>query len=147
MKPVKHSVAVVVPGPERGPRPTALLVRRPPDDEELPNEWGLPAASLAEGEGWESAVRRIGTEKLGVELDPIVELREGTLTREDYLLHMKLFEARITNGEPSVPQERGDVTQYTDWKWGTADELVPAARQGSLCCRLYLREQGRGWTG
>ena len=32
----------------------------------------------------------------------------------------------------------GDVTQYTDWKWGGSEDLVPAAEKGSLCSRLYI---------
>ena len=43
-----------------------LLVRRPDDDEDLPGAWGLPAATLAEGESEEDAVRRAGRDNLGV---------------------------------------------------------------------------------
>lgn len=146
MKPVKHSVSVAVWRPGREPEPRVFLVRRPPDDTDLPNAWGLPAASRRPDEDWVDAAQRIGREKLGVELAVGAELREGTLERRDYLLHMKLYEARLVGGEPRVPQRVEGVTQYTDWKWGVARDLLPAARHGSLCCRLYLRELGRGWT-
>jgi 8-oxo-dGTP pyrophosphatase MutT (NUDIX family) len=113
-----------------------LLVRRPDDDESLPGVWGLPAASLFEGESEEEAVRRAGREKLGVEVDSLqVVGREGTMTD---------WEVRIVAGRPSVPQyARG--TQYTELRWGDPSELVPAARQGSLCSRALLRARGVGW--
>ena len=39
-----------------------VVVLRPPDDDELPNVWGLPAASLRANESWEDVVRRAGRE-------------------------------------------------------------------------------------
>lgn len=145
MKSVSRSVAVVIRGDERGPGGRVLSVRRPPDDPDLPDIWGLPAASLREGEGWDAAVERIGRDKLGVELEVAAELREGTLQRAADLLHMKLYEARIVEGEPEVPQPCRGVTQYVEWRWADPRELAVGARRGSLCCRLYLRELGRGW--
>ena len=55
-----------------------LLVRRPDDDDDLPGVWGLPAASLAEGESEEDAVRRAGREKLGVEVRAAASRSEPT---------------------------------------------------------------------
>lgn len=118
-----------------GPR-GLLLVRRPDDDEDLPGLWGLPAASLAEGETEEDAVRRTGREKLGVELEPLRPLgSDGPMTD---------WQARIVSGEPSVPQP-GPHTQYTRLRWGGPLDLVPAAREGSLCSRVLLRARGLDW--
>ncbi len=115
-----------------------LAVQRPPDDEDLPGAWGLPAGSLRPGEDWAETVRRAGREKLGVELEVGDELRRGTLERAAYTLEMRLLGARIVAGEPAVPQFDAAVTQYSAWKWARADELQPAAARGSLCSRLYL---------
>ncbi len=113
-----------------------LLVRRPDDDESLPGVWGLPAASLAEGESEEDAVRRAGREKLGVEVVPLRPIgTDGAMTD---------WEARIAAGRPSVPQP-GSNTQYTELRWGEPLELVPAAREGSLCSRVLLRARGLDW--
>lgn len=113
-----------------------LLVRRPDDDEDLPGVWGLPAVSLAAGESEEDAVRRAGRDKLGVELEPVKPAgSEGTMTD---------WEARILSGRPEVPQP-GPHTQYTDLRFGEPSELVPAAREGSLCCRALLRARGLDW--
>jgi ADP-ribose pyrophosphatase YjhB (NUDIX family) len=115
-----------------------LVVQRPGDDEDLPNAWGLPAASLRAGEAWEDAIVRAGRQKLGIELAVGRELRRGSLERKSYTLEMRLFEAVIVAGVPSVPQADRAVTQYQEWTWGTRQDLEPAAAQGSLCCRLYL---------
>jgi ADP-ribose pyrophosphatase YjhB (NUDIX family) len=113
-----------------------LLVRRPDDDESLPGVWGLPAASLAERESEEDAVRRAGREKLGVEVEPLeVVGRDGAMTD---------WAVRIASGEPAVPQE-GRGTQYTALRWGDVRDLVPAAREGSLCSRALLRARGVDW--
>jgi ADP-ribose pyrophosphatase YjhB (NUDIX family) len=115
-----------------------LIVQRPADDEDLPNMWGLPAASLRAGESWHDAVARAGRDKLGVELKVGHEVKRGTLERKQYTLEMRLYEAEIVTGRPIVPQPNDTVTQYQNWTWGTAEDLLPAAERGSLCCRLFL---------
>lgn len=113
-----------------------LLVRRPDDDADLPGVWGLPAASLFEGESEEDAVRRAAREKLGIDVQPLCPVgSEGTMTD---------WSAEIVVGRPSVPQN-GPNTQYTELRWGGARDLVPAARQGSLCSRALLRARGLDW--
>lgn len=141
MKPVRHAVSVLV---RRGPE-GLLAVRRPPDDDELPGVWGLPAASLREGEDPEDAVARVGRDKLGVELASARPLREGETEREGYRLRMRLYEADVREGEPSVPQPVEGVTQYVDWEWAPPGRLREAAGKGSLCSRLcleWLEERG-----
>lgn len=132
---IKNSVAFVIYDKDRR---RLLIVKRPPEDDKLPNVWGLPAGSLKNGETYEDAVIRAGKEKLGVELRIVRQIAEGDSDRDDYTLHMKEYEAEIVNGEPNVPRSIAGVTQYVRWKWGEATELIEAARKGSLCCRLYL---------
>jgi hypothetical protein len=131
LKSPKRSVSLVIEGPDG-----LLLVRRPEGDDSLPGVWGLPAASLAEGESEEDAVRRAGRDKLGVEVAPLQPL--GSEDR------MTDWEARIVTGTPSVPQD-GPNTQYSELRWGEPSELVPAARDGSLCSRVLLRARGLHW--
>ncbi|MGH2763538.1 MAG: NUDIX domain-containing protein [Thermoleophilaceae bacterium] len=139
MKPLKRSVALVIEGPEG-----VLLVRRPEDDESLPGLWGLPAASLVEGEADEEAVRRAGREKLGVEVRPLRPLGEERGERPGYRIAMRDWAVEIAAGEPRVPQP-GAGTQYESWRWGAPSELAQAARAGSLCARVLLRERHLGW--
>ena len=136
MKPLKHSVSLVIDGPGG-----LLLVRRPEGDESLPGEWGLPAATLRPGEREEDAVRRAGRDKLGVEVRPLRVLGEASGQRPAYRILMRDWAVEIVAGEPEVPQA-GDGTQYESWRWGEPADLVPAARHGSLCARLLLRERG-----
>lgn len=142
-----ESVAVVVPAPGR--TATALdrflAVRRPEGDEDLPGAWGLPATTLRCGESPQEAVLRVGREKLGVELEVIRELERGALDRPAGRLSMRLFEARIEEGMPEVPQEAGEGTQYVRWRWSGPGRLRPSARRGSLCSRLHLRHLGERW--
>jgi 8-oxo-dGTP diphosphatase len=135
--PVKRSVSLAI--HDDGGR--VLLVQRPPDDEDLPLAWGLPAASLQGDESWEDAVRRAARDKLGLDVRIGDVLAAGHLDRPAYRLEMRLYEATITSGEPVVAQATPRVTRYVDWQWGTATALTPAALQGSLCSRLYL-----GWS-
>jgi hypothetical protein len=54
------------------------------------------------------------------------------------------FGAEVVSGEPSVPQP-GPNTQYAELRWGEPADLVPAAREGSLCSRVLLRTRGLEW--
>ena len=138
-RPVKESVAVVIRHPQQD---AVLTVLRPESDEDLPNVWGLPAGTLRPGESWEDAVKRIGIEKLGVQLGVGAELERGHTERRNYRLAMRLYEASIEKGHPFVPQPDDAYTQYVQWKWGNAQDLQPAAQRGSLCSKLYLRASG-----
>ena len=139
MKPLKHSVSLVIEGPAG-----LLLVRRPEEDESLPGEWGLPAATLRPGEREEDAVRRAGRDKLGVEVRPLRALGEASGERPGYRILMRDWEAEIVAGEPAVPQP-GEGTQYESLRWGEVEDLVPAAQLGSLCAGVMLHAR-RGQT-
>jgi ADP-ribose pyrophosphatase YjhB (NUDIX family) len=138
VKPLKRSVSLVIEGP-RG----VLLVRRPVGDESLPGLWGLPAVSLTEGESEEEGILRAGLQKLGVEVRALRPLGEEEDERASYRIAMRDWEAEIVSGEPAVPQP-GPGTQYEEWRWGDPSELTTAARGGSLCARVLLRERGLG---
>lgn len=135
---IKRSVALAIFGPRDGRPGELLVVRRPPDDEELPDLWGLPAGSLRPDETWSDAVRRAGREKLGVRVRPRRILRSGKAERPGYRLRMRLYEAEVLGGEPRVPQPVEGVTQYVAWRWAPVARLRPAAARGSLCARLCL---------
>lgn len=139
-KPTKHAVSFIIYNNDRS---QFVAVKRPSNDEDLPDVWGLPAGSVKEGETSEEAVIRAGREKLGVELRPVRVIGEGKTERNSYILHMKDYEVEILQGEPRVPQPVEDITQYQDWKWATCDDLIEAAEKGSLCSRIYLHNEAR----
>ena len=138
----KRAVAAAV----RGEDGLVLAVRRPDEPgEELPGVWGLPAVTLREGESPEDGVRRLGREKLGVDLTPLESLAEGEQRRpsrlagKDYTLHMTVYAASMT-GEPRLPPRADDntATLYEAIDWLESSTLQPAAAAGSLCCELFL---------
>jgi ADP-ribose pyrophosphatase YjhB (NUDIX family) len=148
MKPVKHSVAVVVrrpaPGGASGLR-EFLVVRRPDDpDDPLAGLWGLPAVTLREGEDERAAVLRAGRVKLGVRLAAGPRIGEKTADRGGYLLRLADYEAVLEAGEPAVPQPDDTMTQYAACRF-TADPavLAAAAARGSLCAQVFLEQNGR----
>ena len=108
--------------------------------EELPGVWGLPATTLRDGESLEDGVRRLGRDKLGVELTPQRALAEGKQQRADYALHMTVYEASIS-GEPSL-QRAPSGTSYDALDWLPAASFADAAARGSLCCELFLASGG-----
>lgn len=140
MKRTENAVSYVI---YNGDGTRILSVKRPGNDD-LPNVWGLPAGTVREGENPEQAVVRSGREKLGVKLEVKGMLNEGEIERETYILHMRLYEAEIGEGEPKVPQASGG-TQYVEWKWAEPGELKEAASKGSLCSRLLLEKKGIRW--
>jgi ADP-ribose pyrophosphatase YjhB (NUDIX family) len=144
MKPVRCSVAAVLRNPENARE--FLAVRRPPDDDRLPNVWGLPAVTLAPGELPEAGLRRIGREKLGAEIEPTRFVGIKSMDRGDYELILMDIEAGVVSGAPSVLLAETTATRYVDQRW-TDDLLVlrEAARRGSLCSQLLLEASGIGY--
>ena len=130
-----------------------VIVQRPASDPDLPNVWGLPAglhqpapSSNAEHMNtreWEHSVQESGRKKLGVASLRVVKQlgREARLAREQYDLVMRQFICRLDPSAPAIacPQrDFPDVTQYQQWRYGSAEEITEAALKGSLCCQMYL---------
>ena len=136
MKPVKHSVAVVV----RDPGGTFLVVKRPDDPEDpLAGMWGLPAITLRGGEDERDAVVRAGRVKLGVELTVGSRLGVKTAERDGYVLTLADYSATVAAGSVSVPQPDTSMTQYTEARFaGDPGILGEAAGKGSLCAQIFL---------
>lgn len=135
-KRVRCSVAAVV----RREDGSFLAVRRPPDDRELPDVWGLPAVTLGAGELPEQGLRRIGTEKLGAQIQPTRFLGIKSADRGDHELILMDIEAQLV-GEtvPDVARATTSGTRYVEQLWTCDTELLrPAAAQGSLCSQILL---------
>ena len=105
----------------------------------------MPAATVGESETPEQAVRRLGSQKLGMTLAIVAEIARGKQDRAEGELSMVLFETRAVEAEPKLGRgdEADGVTYYTDWKWAEAEVFEPTAAAGSLCCRLFLEAAGQ----
>jgi ADP-ribose pyrophosphatase YjhB (NUDIX family) len=120
--PAKHSIALVIRKDRK-----ILAVRRPDDDDELPGVWGLPAGSFRVSETTQDLVRRIGHDKLGVELAAVRKLASGTQDRKLYRLVMDLWEV-----------EMKETPTRSEWQWTDVETFRPGMERGSLCCALAL---------
>lgn len=141
MKTTKESVAIVITN-EKG---EFLTVRRAGDDT-FPGQWGLPAASLRSGETNEDTAKRAAKDKLGVNVEVLDVIGDMTVDKGDYFAHLTEYHARIIEGKPVLKARDQSVSQYESCKYSSDPAiLVPAAQQGSLCSRIYLKEQGINW--
>jgi hypothetical protein len=138
MKPVKHSVAVVV----RDTGGAFLVVKRPDDPEDpLAGLWGLPAVTLAGGEDETAGVARVGLVKLGVTLAAGALIGVRSADRGGYLLTLADYEATVAAGTVRVPQPDTSLTQYTEHQFARDPAILrPAADKGSLCAQIFLAE-------
>jgi 8-oxo-dGTP diphosphatase len=130
-----RSVAIVI----KDDAGRLLVVKRDDNDKDLPGVWGLPAATIRNGESPEQAAIRAARDKLGV------TVRIGRFAGEDTIGNRDLreYEAEIVDGTPSVPQHDPSVSQYADLQYtGDPRVLLEAAGKGSLCSRIYLRNAG-----
>lgn len=138
----KHSIAVAV-HDERG---RLLVVKRSDDDDSLPGVWGLPAATPYEGESAAATVSRIGRQKLGVGLRLGEPIGDDRAIRPGHVLRLDEYTADVIDGRPTAPQPDSSVSQYDACKYVEDPAILrDAARQGSLCSRIYLRFAGLTW--
>lgn len=123
-----------------------MAVKRPADDDNLPNVWGLPAVSVKDGELPEDAVRRVGIEKLATEIKPVSYIGVMRADRGDYELILMDIKAELVGKEPSVHDAATAGTKYTDQQWTSDYSLFKeAATKGSLCSRVFLASEGLSW--
>src|SRR5690606_35487124 len=118
------------------------------DDDRLPNIWGFPAVTLAEGETPEAGLRRVGMDKLACVIEPERLIGVSTADRGDYQLLLMDFEARLVSGRPDVMGAEGTGTRYVGHQWTDRLELLdPGAAEGSRCCQIFLDASRQGLVG
>lgn len=121
------------------------ILRANDPEDRLAGLWGLPAVSLRGVENDHDAILRIGKQKLGTILTPIMLLGEKTAMVSEVLeLTLRLWEASFENPPDFNQRDLTDktVSQYVTWAWKSPDELIPAARKKSLCTQLLLENRG-----
>lgn len=145
MKPTRFAIAAVLRNPEN--KSEVLAVLRPPNDDSLPNVWGLPAVVVKEGELPEEAVKRLGTEKLATEIQATSYVGIKRIEREEFELILMDIEVELIGTLPSVVSATTSGTKYVDQQW-VSDYAIfkEAATKGSLCTRIFLESQGINWN-
>lgn len=143
MKPFKEAVSLVIIDKDNN----FLAVKRPDNpNDDIAGVWGLPAVVLQEGESHEEAAKRIGRQKLGIEIEVGDKIGDSTHDRKTYVLHLTDYKAKILQGIPKAPQNDNSVTQYTECKFLNDPQLlIPAARKGSQCTQIFLESLSIDW--
>ncbi|MDD2225306.1 MAG: NUDIX hydrolase [Candidatus Shapirobacteria bacterium] len=137
MKDTKFSVAIFLINPENDKE--FLIVKRPEDDDKLPNVWGLPAVTIKGNELPEDAVRRVGKEKLNTEIEPVGFMGIKRVDRGDYDFILMDIKSKLVGRAPSVFKAKTVNTKYIDQKWTMDLNLLKeAASKGSLCSQIIL---------
>jgi len=144
MNSTKLSIAVVLINPNDASE--ILAVKRPADDDSLPNVWGLPAITPRDRELPEDAVKRLGVEKLTTEIQARSYIGIKRADRHTYELILMDIQAELKGAEPSVNDATTTGTKYVDQQW-TSDYSIfkEAAAKGSLCSRILLESKGLMW--
>jgi len=118
-----------------------LAIKRPDDpNDSLAGLWGLPAIRVLKNEEEIIAARKIGPEKLGIEIEPLERLGELQGQRALGILTLGLWKCNMS-GIPDFSKRvitNQDATQYTAWAWKNPRELVVSAERGSLCSSILL---------
>lgn len=133
---IKNAVFYVIKNPKN--REEFLIVKKPENDEDLPNVWGLPSGSVKKTETFQEAAIRQAKNKLNIQVKIIGFVGRGNIERENFILHGEEFLCEITEGNPEINKE-AEGTIYDEWKWGTLADLQEAAQNGSLCSNILLK--------
>ncbi len=121
-----------------------LIVKRPSDDPDLKDAWGLPAVTLLPGEMPEDGARRACREKLGCRAMPVRFLGSMTQRRNTYDLVLMDIEMVLASGEEaSSAKAQTEGTVYVAHAWTTDPlKLMPSAKHGSCCSSIFLTDRG-----
>jgi len=128
-KKLRTAVSVVV----NDGRGRTLFALRNEKEKSFPLVWSLPSTFVREDESLQKAVKRIGLEKLGLELEPGEEINRGIIERNGFMLLMHDLKAEIVSGKPEI--QKNDP--YKKLKWEFADKQFKAQKKMGECCRLY----------
>jgi 8-oxo-dGTP diphosphatase len=141
-KPIKYVVAVVL---RNANNPKEFLtVKRPDSDKDLGGCWGLPAASMKDGELPEAAARRVCREKLDCDAESVRFIGIMQQTRNAYDICLMDIEMQVVgNQQPEVSRSTSPDTVYVAQKWSTDPlDVMASAKKGSCCSSIFLTDQG-----
>lgn len=141
-KTTKYTVAII---PKKSVESDEfLVVRRPAEDKDLADSWGLAAVTLEPGELPEEGAIRACREKLGCKASPVRFLGIMFQKRNDYDIFLMDIEVIIEPGEiADVTKANTTHTAYSGQQWTTdPNVLMDSARAGSCCASIFLTDRG-----
>lgn len=141
-KDIKYTVAVVLKKSKDSDE--YLIVRRPADDKDLADTWGLPAVTLMAGELPEQGAIRACKEKLGCTATPERFLGIMFQKRNSYDIFLMDIEMILDDNE-TADTSKADTehTAYSGYKWShDSTEMMAAAKGGSCCASIFLTDRG-----
>lgn len=127
-EPVRHAISVVI----KNDKGEVLFTKRSANKTSYPLAWSLPSHYAKDKESPADTVKRIGQNKLGVDLKIGKMINEGLSEREDFTLFMHDYEAVIVNGAPQLVSN-----DYTEIKWSDPEKQFASMSVMGDCCRLY----------
>lgn len=133
-KEIKDAVSVIIKN-ENG---ETLFALRNKSEKSFPLVWSLPSHFVKTGESVDETVRRIGKNKLGVELTTVRLVNEGKAERDDFIIFMHDYEAKVISGRPHITTE----DPYEEIKWQDAESQLASMTVMGDCCRLYKESLG-----
>lgn len=121
-----------------------LAVKRPDDDPDLSGHWGLPAASMKDGELPEQAAVRVCKEKLDCKAVPIRFVGLMYQKRNSYDIFLMDIEMSLGDNQTAdVHSANTENTKYIDQMWtGDPMDLMASAKGGSCCSSIFLTDKG-----
>lgn len=138
----KYTVAVVLKKSKDSDE--FLVVRRPKDDKDLADSWGLPAVTLESGELPEQGAMRVCREKLGCTATADRFLGVMFQKRNTYDIFLMDIEMILDAGH-TADVEKADTehTAYVRQEWTTDPMmLMESARHGSCCASIFMTDRG-----
>lgn len=141
-KPIKYVVAVILKRPNDSTH--FLEVKRPDEDKDLANSWGLPAVTLDPGELPEDGARRVCRDKLVCSAKPVRFLGVMMQKRNSYDIVLMDIEMVLTEDtKPDVHASNTTHTKYVSQHWtDNYDNMLASASHGSCCSSILLTDRG-----
>lgn len=141
-KDIKYTVAVVL--KKSSTNDEYLIVRRPADDKDLADTWGLPAVTLNPGELPEQGAIRACKEKLGCTALPERFLGIMFQKRNSYDIFLMDIEMILGMNEVAdTAKANTEHTAYAGFKWSNEPmDMMSAAKGGSCCASIFLSDRG-----
>jgi len=129
-KEIRHAISVVI----QNNSGKTLFAFRSKDKPSYPSVWSLPSATIRNSESPQDTIKRIGVDKLGVDLKPGSLLIEGKQDRDDYILFMHDYEATLSSGTPRVVSSDYDNIEWKD-SITQINQIKP--EDMGMCTKLY----------